>query len=213
MLNCTIGSPLKAMVLIEARLPRAPCRFLAASDAEGRALHGMIVASTNERGFGSVLKLKNKILRTTVHHSSRPFHSVWKSARTVFRARRTVQNYPLCTYLVYFDSIESINSIMRRNGKNYFYRTYVFQTGQKPKQPTPLIASVPFSLSFFVCVFLLLSLELGRCSSDLFLPSRHVPDWQPRILLGMVEARSVNVKKTTTTTASAVFLSKAGSYS
>ena len=26
----------------------------------------------------------------------------------------------------------------------------------------------------------------------------HVPDWQPRILLGMVEARSVNVKKTTT---------------
>ena len=32
---------------------------------------------------------------------------------------------------------------------------------------------VPFSLSFlFVCVFLLLSLELGRCSSDLFLFSR-----------------------------------------
>ena len=28
----------------------------------------------------------------------------------------------------------------------------------------------------------------------------HVPDWQPRILLGMVEARSVNVKTTTTTT-------------
>ena len=33
---------------------------------------------------------------------------------------------------------------------------------------------VPFSLSFlFVCVFLLLSLELGRCSSDdLFMSSR-----------------------------------------
>ena len=52
-----------------------------------------------------------------------------------------------------------------------------------------------------VCVFLLLSWELGRCSSDLFLSSR------PRtglattcVLLGMVEARSVNVKKTTTTT-------------
>ena len=28
----------------------------------------------------------------------------------------------------------------------------------------------------------------------------HVPDWQPRILLGIVEARSVNVKTTTTTT-------------
>ena len=28
----------------------------------------------------------------------------------------------------------------------------------------------------------------------------HVPDWQPRIFLGMVEARSVNVKNATTTT-------------
>ena len=28
----------------------------------------------------------------------------------------------------------------------------------------------------------------------------HVPDWQPRILLGMVEARLINVKNTTTTT-------------
>ena len=50
-----------------------------------------------------------------------------------------------------------------------------------------------------VCVFLLLSLELGRCSSDLFLPIRPRTDWQPRVLLGMVEARSVNVKKTITT--------------
>ena len=50
-----------------------------------------------------------------------------------------------------------------------------------------------------VCVFLLLSLELGRCSSDLFCPADHVPDWQPRILLGMVEARSVNNAKKTTT--------------
>ena len=33
-----------------------------------------------------------------------------------------------------------------------------------------------------------------------FCPPDHVPDWQPRVLLGMVEARSVNVKKTTTTT-------------
>ena len=33
-----------------------------------------------------------------------------------------------------------------------------------------------------------------------FCPADHVQDWQPRILLGMVEARSVNVKKTTTTT-------------
>ena len=32
-----------------------------------------------------------------------------------------------------------------------------------------------------------------------FCPADHVPDWQPRIVLGMVETRSVNVKKTTTT--------------
>ena len=31
-----------------------------------------------------------------------------------------------------------------------------------------------------------------------FCPADHIPDWQPRVLLGMVEARSVNVKKTTT---------------
>ena len=30
-------------------------------------------------------------------------------------------------------------------------------------------------------------------------PADHVPDWQPRTLLGVVETRSVNVKKTTTT--------------
>ena len=45
------------------------------------------------------------------------------------------------------------------------------------------------SLCFFF--FFLLSLELCRCSSDIFLS-------KPRILLGTVEARSVNVKKTTT---------------
>ena len=40
-----------------------------------------------------------------------------------------------------------------------------------------------------------------------FCPADHVPDWQPRILLGMVEARSVNVKKTTTTTTTGTALS------
>ena len=58
------------------------------------------------------------------------------------------------------------------------------------------------SLCFFCVLFLiLLSLELCRCSSDIFLsPAHHVPDCQPHILLGTVEARSVNVKKTTTAT-------------
>ena len=34
----------------------------------------------------------------------------------------------------------------------------------------------------------MLSLELCRCSSDIFLSADHVLDWQPRTLLGMVEA-------------------------
>ena len=62
-----------------------------------------------------------------------------------------------------------------------------------------------FLLLIFVlfCLVLMLSSELCRCSSDLFLgscPADHVPNWQLLILLGIVEARSVNVKNTTTTT-------------
>ena len=61
-----------------------------------------------------------------------------------------------------------------------------------------------YSCSFlFLCVFVFLFCShwslvdvplIFLCTAD------HVPDWQPRVLLGMVEARSVNVKKTTTTT-------------
>ena len=39
-----------------------------------------------------------------------------------------------------------------------------------------------------------------------FCPAYHVPDWQARILLGMVEARSVDVKKATTTTTFSVLV-------
>ena len=64
---------------------------------------------------------------------------------------------------------------------------------------------VPFSLSFFfVCVFIFYLFcshwSLVDVPLIFFCPADHVPDWQPRILLGMVEARSVNVKKPTTTT-------------
>ena len=64
---------------------------------------------------------------------------------------------------------------------------------------------VPFSLSFlFVCVFIFYFFcshwSLVDVPLIFFCPADHVPDWQPRILLGMVEARSVNVKKPTTTT-------------
>ena len=58
-----------------------------------------------------------------------------------------------------------------------------------------------FGLLFLCCCVFDALIGACRCSSDLFLSSRPrtVPDWQPRILLGMVEARSVNVKNTTTT--------------
>ena len=52
-----------------------------------------------------------------------------------------------------------------------------------------------------VCVFLCSHWSLVEDVPLIFFcPADHVPDWQPRVLLGMVEARSVNVKKTTTTT-------------
>ena len=56
------------------------------------------------------------------------------------------------------------------------------------------------SLFFVVFVLFLLCFFAFVGSSELFLPGNYVPDWQPRILLGMVEARPVNVKKTTTAT-------------
>ena len=59
---------------------------------------------------------------------------------------------------------------------------------------------VPFSSSFLfvcVCVFFFFCSHWSLVDVPLifFCPVDHVPDWQPRILLGMVEARSVNVKK------------------
>ena len=49
-----------------------------------------------------------------------------------------------------------------------------------------------------VCVFLCSHWSLVDVPLIFFCPADHVPDWQPRVLLGIVEARSVNVKKTTT---------------
>ena len=71
--------------------------------------------------------------------------------------------------------------------------------------PVYFVISVPFSLPFFVCWCFSFfcshwSLVLIDVPLISFCPADHVSDWQPRILLGMVEARSVNVKKTTTIT-------------
>ena len=56
------------------------------------------------------------------------------------------------------------------------------------------------SLCHFVCVCVFFCSHWSSVDVPLifFCPADHVPDWQPRVLLGMVEARSVNVKKTTT---------------
>ena len=62
-----------------------------------------------------------------------------------------------------------------------------------------------------VCVFLCSHWSLVDVPLIFFCPADHVPDWQPRVLLGMVEARSVNVKKTTTTTCVQIFLQTVGS--
>ena len=66
--------------------------------------------------------------------------------------------------------------------------------------PVYFVIPVPFSLSFFVCFVFFFCSHWSLVDVPLisFCPADHVPNWQPRILLGMDEARSVNVKKTTT---------------
>ena len=55
---------------------------------------------------------------------------------------------------------------------------------------------------FCFCLFVFLFCSHAESFVDvplIFVSSAdHVPVWQPRILLGIVEARSINVKKTTT---------------
>ena len=70
------------------------------------------------------------------------------------------------------------------------------------------VVSVLFRYVFllFVFEFALVGALYKYVPLIFFCPADHVPDWQPRILLGTVEARSVNVKKTTTTTGTMYWL-------
>ena len=70
----------------------------------------------------------------------------------------------------------------------FFYCSFLF------------VVSVLFRYLFLFCFLFLLSLELCRCSSQLFLSSRPRTGLVTTLLLGTIKARSVNVKKTTTTT-------------
>ena len=75
--------------------------------------------------------------------------------------------------------------------------------GDKRKFYQEILGSLDNRTEFStVCVFLCSHWSLVDVPLIFFCPADHVPDWQPRVLLGMVEARSVNVKKTTTTTLS-----------
>ena len=62
---------------------------------------------------------------------------------------------------------------------------------------------------FFFCVFVFFLCShwsLVDVPLIFFCPADHIPDWQPRVLLGMVEARPVNVKKTTTTKTTTTYI-------
>ena len=52
------------------------------------------------------------------------------------------------------------------------------------------VIPVPFSLSFFFFFFFFFCSHWSLVDVPLifFCPADHVPDWQPRVLLGMVEA-------------------------
>ena len=69
-------------------------------------------------------------------------------------------------------------------------------TADVPNQEVWMLEGVIFFFKVLICSHW----SLVDVPVIFFCPADHVPDWQPRVLLGMVEARSVNVKKTTTTT-------------
>ena len=77
---------------------------------------------------------------------------------------------------------------------NSLYRVpffYLFLAGKFCYCSFLFVVSVSFRYVFFCSRWRFVDVPL------IFIcPEDHLPDWQPRILLGMVEARSVSVKKT-----------------
>ena len=61
---------------------------------------------------------------------------------------------------------------------------------------------------FCLCFFFCSHWSLVDVPLISFCPADHVPDWQPRIVLGTVEARSVHVKKTATCNIYQIFYEK-----
>ena len=81
------------------------------------------------------------------------------------------------------------NSLYRLSSAllSFFWHIYVY------------FVIVPSFLSFLFCFVFCSRWSFVDVPLIFSCPADHVPDLQPRVLLGMVEARSVNVKKTTTT--------------
>ena len=121
------------------------------------------------------------------YHDSRrntdtPYRSLWRYICSSCARAGVFPGIPVCPVYRFF-------LVLPLQAGKSGHRLYVY-----------FVILVPFSLSFlFVFVFSCCShWSLVDVPLIFFYPADHVPDWQPRILLGMFEARSVNVKKTTT---------------
>ena len=89
-------------------------------------------------------------------------------------------------------------SLLFEFGLHHHWRSFDGQTEKVVERDLILLFLFLSLCRLCVCIFLCSHWSLVDVPLIFFCPADHVPDWQPRVLLGMVEARSVNVKKTTT---------------
>ena len=110
--------------------------------------------------------------------------------------------HPLGIFILFFFVFSEKNPVCRESNS----RPNVSEGYEVPTElPGSTGCVFCYSCSFLFVVFCVFVFffcshwSLVNVPLIFFCPADHVPDWQPRsILLGMVEARSVNVKKTTT---------------